>query len=271
MTEAPIHEQQAANAFNKQSSVFDSLYSENIIIQYKRNCVRQHVEKYIAANSNILELNAGTGEDAVYFAQQNHQVHATDIAENMQQVLREKRQHYNLVNNITTELCSFTQLNKLQNKGPYDVIFSNFAGLNCTRDLDKVLTSFSALLKQGAIVTLVLLPPFCLWETLLVLKGDFKTAFRRFNSKQGAPAQIEGVKFTCWYYKPSFVINCMKNDYELLSIEGLCSIVPPSYFENFPYKHKKLFKKLVALENSFKKTWPWKFIGDYYIISFGKK
>ena len=54
-------------------------------------------------------------------------------------------------------------------KGPYDMIFSNFAGLNCTGELDKVLASFSSLLKPKGIVTLVLLPGFCLWEFLLII------------------------------------------------------------------------------------------------------
>ncbi len=65
------------------------------------------------------------------------------------------------------------------------MIFSNFAGLNCTGKLDQVLLSFDPLLKPGGLVTLVLLPPFCVWETALVLKGKFKTAFRRFFSKKG--------------------------------------------------------------------------------------
>ena len=97
-----IHEQQAANAFNKQSSVFDAIYSPNVIIQYKRRRVRTHIEKFLNPNSNILELNAGTGEDAIYFATKGHQVHATDIAEEMQNVLKQKVQEQNLQNKIST-------------------------------------------------------------------------------------------------------------------------------------------------------------------------
>jgi ubiquinone/menaquinone biosynthesis C-methylase UbiE len=68
------HEQQAAAAFDKQSVIFDQLYSADTIIQYKRQRVRNHVERYLSPNSNILELNAGTGEDAVYFAGKGHHV-----------------------------------------------------------------------------------------------------------------------------------------------------------------------------------------------------
>src|SRR5712671_4710465 len=127
-----IYEQQAATAFTKQSGVFDKIYSGNSIIQYKRKRVRDHVEQFIKPNSRILELNAGTGEDAIYFAQRGHYVHATDISQGMQAELSEKVQISRFENRITYELCSFTALKQLHQKGPYDLIFSNFAGLNCT-------------------------------------------------------------------------------------------------------------------------------------------
>lgn len=221
--------------------------------------------------SKILELNAGTGEDAVWFAQHGHTVHATDISKGMQEKLAEKIHQIRLEAQVTRELCSFTELQDLNNKGPYDLIFSNFGGLNCTGELDKVLHSFSSLLKPNGLATLVILPEFCLWESLLLFKGRFKTAFRRFFRRKGVKAHIEGEYFTCWYYDPSYIIKNMKNSYEILSVEGLCTLVPPSYFENFPTKRPSLFKWLKEKENKWKAKWPWKSIGDYYIISLKKK
>ncbi len=151
------------------------------------------------------------------------------------------------------------------------MIFSNFAGLNCTGDLNKVLESFSALLHPGGIVTLVILPTFCLWETMMALKGEFKTAFRRFFSSKGVKAQIEGEYFTCWYYDPSYIIKNMKDSFDVLAIEGLCTLVPPSYLENFPTKRPSLFNWLKEKESKWKAKWPWKSIGDYYIISLKKR
>ena len=159
----------------------------------------------------------------------------------------------------------------MKNKGPYDLIFSNFAGLNCTGELDKVLQSFSTLLKPNGLVTLVILPKFCLWESLLFFKGKFKIAFRRFFSRKGVKAHIEGEYFTCWYYDPAYVKKNLKEKYEVLSVEGLCTLVPPSYLENFPTKRPSLFSWLKWKENKWKSKWPWKSIGDYYIISFRKK
>ena len=119
-----------------------------------------------------------------------------------------------------------------KNHGPYDLIFSNFAGLNCTPELGKVFDSFSFLLKPGGFVTLVVLPKFCLWEFLLLFKGKFRTAFRRFSGKRGSNAKVEGQPFHCWYYNPSFIKKRMRQQYSLVKQEGLCTLVPPSYMED---------------------------------------
>jgi ubiquinone/menaquinone biosynthesis C-methylase UbiE len=268
---ADINEQRTEIAFSKQSAVFDKTYSGNTIVQYKRERVRKHVLQYVQPGCSILELNSGTGEDAIWFARNGYTVHATDIAAGMQTMLTKKRDDNRLEQKISTELCSFTQLEKLENKGPYDFIFSNFAGLNCTGDLSKVLSSFSSLLNTNGVVSLVILPKFCLWEMLLLFKGKFKTAFRRLFSKHGVTAHIDGEYFTCWYYDPAYVVKKMPANFELLSIEGLCTIVPPSYIEDFAEKHPSLYTWLKKMENRFKTSWPWKTIGDYYIISFRKK
>ena len=266
-----VNEQAAERAFSNQSVIFDELYSSNLVIQYKRQRVRDHVQQFIRSGSNILELNAGTGEDAIWFAEHGHRVHATDISKGMQERLIEKVRNYKLEGKISHELCSFTELESLHNKGPYDLVFSNFAGLNCTGELGKVLHSFSPLLNSGGIATLVILPKFCLWEFMMFLRGEFKTAFRRFFGSKGVRAHIEGEYFTCWYYDPSYIIENLKDSFDVLTIEGLCTLVPPSYLENFPAKRPSLFNWLKEKENKWKSKWPWKSIGDYYIISLKKK
>lgn len=266
-----IMENAAARAFNLQATEFDRQYGKDTIINYKRARVRAHIGKFLPDNSYILELNAGTGEDALYFASRGHRIHATDIAEKMLEVLDQKLSAQQAGSSITHELCSFTDLKSLKNKGPYDLVFSNFAGLNCTNDLKRVLDSFDSLLKPNGIITLVVLPKFCLWEFLLLFRGKFKTAFRRFAGKKGARAKINNTHFRCWYYNSSFIRKHLKNSFDVLSVEGLCSLVPPSYLQGFAEKHPRLYQSLVRKENKWKSHWPWRAIGDYYIITLQKK
>lgn len=266
-----LNEIQAANAFSKQSVLFDEIYSGDTIIQYKRERVRTHLQQFLPPASHILELNAGTGEDAIFLAEQGHTIHATDLSEGMQERLQQKVINKGLSEKITNETCSYTALEELKATGLYDHVFSNFAGLNCTNQLEKVLHSLSPLLKKNGMVTLVILPKFCLWEFLLFFKGKTKTAFRRFTGRKGASSHIEGVYFRCWYYNPSFIKKQLKKEFDLVLLEGLCTIVPPSYMEGFAEKHPRLYSFLCRIENRCRYSWPWKSIGDYYIISLRKK
>ena len=263
-----INESRVAEAFTRQASVFDREYASNPVINYKRNRVRQHVMNLLSPSNTILELNSGTGDDAIFFAKQGHKVHATDISEGMQSELKRKLEAAGLEDFITVEKCSFLELDQLKEKGPYDLVFSNFGGLNCTRELDKVLASFRPLLKPGGRVCLVIIPPFCLWESLFFFNGEFKLATRRFFKSNGTKANVEGKEFRCWYYSPAFVRKHMKQHFKLTGLEGLCTIVPPSYKDSFPKKHASLFEFLKKTEDRYKSSWPWNSVGDYFIISF---
>lgn len=268
---AILNETLTAKAFSRQSLVFDELYAENTIVAYKRERVRDHLKALLKPGSHILELNCGTGQDALFLAKNGHRVHATDISSGMLDQLMRKISNTESAASISTECCSFTNLNQLKQKGQYDHVFSNFGGLNCTDELDAVLHSLGPVVKSGGTVTLVVISSFCIWETLLLARGKWKTATRRWFAKNGAKAHVEGTLFKCWYYSPSYVIKHMEPHFEPLAVEGLCIAVPPSYLEGFAEKHSRLYRFLLAVERRIKNYSPWKRWGDYYIISLKKK
>jgi len=266
-----INELKASEAFTRQSKVFDRLYGSNTTIQYKRQRVREHILKYVKTEDCMLELNCGTGEDAIFFARRGFTIHATDISSGMLNELKNKIDNHLLNDKISVEKISFTELEQLQARQSFDYVYSNFGGLNCTAQLESVLHSLNKVVKPGGVVTLVIISKFCLWETMLLFKGKIRTAFRRFFSGKGRKAHVEQNYFKCWYYSPSFIKKHLKPDFEFLSLEGLCTIVPPSYIEGFAEKYPKAFSFLARKENQLKESWPWKGIGDYFIISFQKK
>jgi ubiquinone/menaquinone biosynthesis C-methylase UbiE len=185
-----------SQAFSKQSVIFDALYKENKLSEYLRSIVRNELLAQLKPNSSILELNCGTGMDAVYFAEKGHTVLATDNALGMLEQLDKKINEKGIKGDIKTLHCSFHNLHKIKNKN-FDHIVSNFGGLNCTDNLEDVLQQLSPLLNENGKVTLVIMPKICPWELIMSLKGKFKTAFRRF--KKHTPAHIEGVSFLCYY------------------------------------------------------------------------
>lgn len=146
--------------FSRQSLGYDDYESLHSILKFMRIEVRNHVMNFLRKGDRILEINAGTGTDAVFFAQNGFNVHATDISGGMISLLKYKVNRYGLNNLISLQQCSFTELDKISGR-PFDYIFSNFGGLNCLPDLLKATKFFPNLLNKKGRVTLVLMPPVC--------------------------------------------------------------------------------------------------------------
>lgn len=252
-------------AFSKQSASFDEIEERNEILQWMRNQIHAHCMRHFNKEDHILELNCGTGIDAVFFAEQGMHVHATDIAEGMLDELRKKIDAKNLVEKISLQQCSFTELHRITQNN-FDHIFSDFGGLNCVKEIDKVIASFKSLLKSGGTATLVIMPPVCPWEMLLALKGNFKTAFRRLN-KNGAQSHLEGQHFISYYFSPQYINSCFGKEYETLELQGLGSFVPPPYLDSFPKKHPDLFRKLKKWDEKLCHTFPFNRWADHFILT----
>ncbi|WP_258104621.1 bifunctional 2-polyprenyl-6-hydroxyphenol methylase/3-demethylubiquinol 3-O-methyltransferase UbiG [Marinoscillum sp. MHG1-6] len=256
-----------AEAFGRQSVIFDQIYDANPIVSYMRERIRSRVLKLLNTKDEILEINAGTGTDAIYFARHGYHVTAIELSQRMVNRAQEKIQQLQLQNQVDFICKSFIDINELP--GTYDFVYSNFGGLNCTPDIKMVLEDLISKLKPGGSGLLTILPPFTLWEKLFLLKGNTKIAFRR-KFKGASSAHIEGQHFDCWYYTPQYVKSIIEPLVDQIQIEGLCIFSPPSFLEKFPVKYPKLYSGLTSIDHVVAK-WPlFRSIGDYFIISFTK-
>ncbi len=260
--------QYVSEAFSKQSDIFDTLNTENKISGYLRGQFRDEVLSQLRSSSEILELNCGTGLDAVFFAEQGHKILANDNAKGMLEQLEKKIAARSLEKQIETLHCSFHDIHKIQGRA-FDHIISNFGGLNCTEDLDGVLKQFSALLKPGGKVTLMIMPKICPWEMALAFKGKFRTAFRRL--KKRALAKVEGVEFYCYYYTPGYVKRAIRNEFETISLKGVCVTVPPEFLQNFVERKPRMFERLKALDKKISGIFPFTYCCDHFLITLQKK
>ncbi len=234
--------EEVKEAFNRQSEMFDQYEEQNEILKRLRTVVRKHLLRHIKNGDRILGLNAGTGIDAIYLAENGFQVHAIDLSEGMLNKLEAKINSYGLKDKISFELLSFTELDKLC-KNNFDYIFSNFGGLNCVENLSEVTKHFNKILKPEGRLTLVIMPPLSLWEIALILKGKFNPAFRRLH-KNGTEANIEGIKFTTHYHSLKNLRQALGYGFQLIEVQGLASVSPPPYADKFPKHHPRLYKHL---------------------------
>ena len=258
-------------AFSEKSKVYDDYTKSNFIVKYSRNVIRRVILDNIPQDGSILELNGGTGSDAIFFVKKGYSVHLIDISKGMIEKSKEKVTSQEIKQKFTIQRKSFENLQDLP-AHHFDYIFSNFGGLNCTPNLKSVLNQFSYLLKDTGFITLVIMPPICPWELLQIFWNP-KMGLRRVPAIFGVPikANISGIKFLTYYYTVNTVKKLFNKNYTVLSIKSISLFSPPSFLDYFPIKYPKLFRKLLHLDQRFSAYYPFYNYGDFFILTLSYK
>lgn len=260
-------DQQAINrAFSKQSAGYDTADEKSIILQDLRHQVYRHVERFLQPQSRLLELNAGTGIDAMYFVSSGHRVHATDVSDGMINQIQKKISIHSLSDRLSCQQVSYADLDQVAEE-PFDYVFSNFGGLNCIRDLSMVTKNLGKLVKQGGYVTWVIMPPICPWELMWLIKGKMKQAFRRL-AKGGVMAHVEGEYLRTYYHSLKQVRSAFGDAFRLIRVEGLAALSPPPHASEFPIKHPATYKLLRNIDGAACNTFPFNRWADHLIVTF---
>ena len=230
------------NAFSKQSTIYDKYEEHNTILAWMRNQVHKTVLSFLKKDDNILELNSGTGTDAVFFAKKGYKVLATDLSDGMIEKIELKVNHEKLSGLIDVLQCSYTKLDTIQNR-KFDFIFSNFGGLNCVSDLNLVTKHFPSVLENNGIVCLVIMPPVCPWEI-----------------------NVEGVSFYTYYFSHTKIISALGPNFKLLKLMSLGVFTPIPQMEKFQTNFPRLLRILNSLDEMTARYFPFNRIGDHIIV-----
>ncbi len=215
-------------AFDKAAHSYDGDFSETSVGKAQRGQVWKILDKELTKNTSldILELSCGTGLDAVFMAQKGHKVLATDISGEMIRKAEENTGKREI--DLSFRVMDIRDIGDVE--GTYDLIFSNFGGLNCLdkNELQNALKLAQEKLKDDGKLIFVLISNFCFMETLYFsVTFRFKKAFRRRKSRQIARLGDEEIEL--FYYS-------VKEFDELLGEKhtkriGIGNFVPPSYMD----------------------------------------
>ena len=254
-----------AEAFSLTAEKYDSFAQDHPHLTRMRNKVYDHVARHVPPGSRILELNAGTGTDAIQLARRGYIVHATDIAPGMLARQRQKVRELHLEGRVTVEERSFLSLRDVPG-APFDAVFSDLGGLNCVPDLSPVIAQLPGVLRPGGIVSWVIMPHVCLWEMAEVFRGHFRLAFRRF-ARGAVRANLEGLQFDVYYFSPRQVLRWFGGEYRLLAVEGLSVLTPTAESKSFAVALPRAYRMLSWLDDRLSPHWPWSGWGDFFMMS----
>jgi SAM-dependent methyltransferase len=257
--------EQVGEAFGRKARLYDAFGQDHPNLTRIRAKVRAHVETLLSPGASLLEINAGTGVDAAYFARRGYRVHATDLSASMVAQIRQKISSRALGGRMSAQQVSFTELGYLQGMR-FDGVLSNLGGINCAPDLEAITHNLPGLLKPGSAVTWVVMPPICLWELAQALRGNLRLALRRLK-KGAVQANVEGIAVPTYYYSPRQVRAAFGPDFKPLRLEGLSVFTPPADRKEFPNRYPRLYRLLVALDDLLAGRFPFHSWGDFFILS----
>ena len=262
--------------FDPIAQEYDTHFSNTLIGLAQRQAVWTYLNTVIGNHSslNILEISCGTGEDALFFARQGHEVLATDASPMMLKVTSDKAAQQQLDTSVRTLQYDINHLEMEFPSNSFDLIFSNFGGINCLQreNLAHLMAQCSQWLKPRGHLIWVVMGKFCWWETLYFLaKRQPKQAFRRAtNQAVDASIGIENQTLPIWYYSPRQIKREAKPYLQKHHLQAIGNFVPPSYLERFFSQRKSWLKRMEWLDRSTQKLPFLAYQSDHFLIDFKK-
>ena len=262
----------AVRAFDKTAPRFDERFGPWRSVAAQRATVRALLTRIFATGSRLLELGAGTGEDAIYLLERGYDVTVTDGSPQMVEIATQKIRGAGFDPDrapvrqlVLEEMADFARAQVLAGRAPeFDGVYSNFASLNCVRDIGALANTLARLVREGGSCALVVFGPLSIGEIVVeLLRGRPKAAFRRLR-RGPAPARLGGERFEVWYPSPDELARAFAPYFSLRNVWGIGILVPPSAAEPWISQFPRLVTALARADRVLSR--PLARLGDHVLI-----
>jgi len=256
-------------AFDAIADVYDEIFTDSEIGKAQRSQVWREADQLFPPGQRILEINCGTGVDAMHLAERGLRVLACDSSPGMIAVARRRLAGTSHGGQLEFRVLPTEEIALLRDEAPFEGLLSNFAGLNCVEDLRKTARDLALLLKPGAKMLLCVFGRHCAWEIAWhVVRGDRRKAFRRFQrpgslANLGNESQVQvrypSVRMMARLFAPVF---------RLKQWCGVGIAVPPSSFEHLTGRFPRAFHMAAAMDAYLGRTPILRGLADHILLTF---
>jgi SAM-dependent methyltransferase len=257
---------QAGLAFDTLADDYDAHFTQSHIGRAQRDVVWREAEAVFRGHLNILELNCGTGEDALFLAARGHRVTALDASRAMIERATNRKDHEAPTAAIDFRLLPTEHLSSLPPRH-FDAVFSNFSGLNCVDDLSVVAAELAQRTHPCAPLLFCISTRFCLWELVwYLLRANPRKATRRWSGH--STATLNGIGVTVHYSTIAAFANAFAPHFTLQSLTGIGIFVPPSYVEPWIRHRPRLLAMMRRLDRAICRLPLLRTLGDHVLLHF---
>jgi 2-polyprenyl-3-methyl-5-hydroxy-6-metoxy-1,4-benzoquinol methylase len=257
----------AGLAFDGVAAEYDKSFTNSCIGRAQRDAVWRVLTRTFHSGAHILELNCGTGEDALFLAKHGVSVYSCDASEVMVETAARRLFAESQITNVSFHQLPTEQLAALRSDTRrFDGVLSNFSGLNCVEDLQSVSENLAALVRPGASLVLCFCTRICLVEILYFLfQRQAQKAQRRWRS---TIARVGGRSMPVYYPTLSQLRRMFSPHFVLRECRGVGVAIPPSYLESLVSVRPRLFRSLNFLERFLAPLPVLRTVGDHMVLRF---
>ncbi|MEX1138835.1 MAG: class I SAM-dependent methyltransferase [Bacteroidota bacterium] len=263
MPEPALQHTDVATAFNAIAPVFESRF-ENEVTAKIRGTIYESIRKAAPLGSSILDINCGIGIDALALAAEGYSVTGVDLSPGMiDQAKRRAAMHPEL--KVEFLVSSFEDLAPLEGR-TFDVVLSNFAGLNCTDSLHAVFPRIAKLLHPRGKFLAVAMPKASLWEIFAGLSRLRPgSAFRRFARTVRATG-FHQYSFDVHYHPLRRFLSASACWFDPVGIRALSLLSPPPHAQTFRNRFPGTSELLDKLDDHLCSLPVLRGMGDHYFV-----
>jgi len=259
----------AGAVFDQIAMEYDQIFTDSLIGRAQRDAVWKVLASTFKPNDNILELNCGTGEDAIFLGGRGVSLFACDASQQMIAIAEQRL--YRQSPSLPVVFCHLPieRIRELNPETMFDGAFSNFSGLNCIDDLGAVAASLTNLVKEGGHLLFCFSNRFCLIEVVhYLIRGQWQKALRRWNGH--TVATFGDLKLPVYYPSLRQIRRNFGPHFTLRSYIGVGVAIPPSYCEDWARRHRGAFRVLCSLEKIIAVLPVFRLTGDHILLCFKK-
>ncbi|MEX2117100.1 MAG: class I SAM-dependent methyltransferase [Bacteroidota bacterium] len=263
MPESDFQHTDVADAFSAIAPIFESTF-ENEVTAKIRTTVYESIRDVLPHGSSILDINCGVGIDALALAADGYSITGVDVSPGMidQAAKRSSRNP-----GLKTEffVSSFEDLSSLGSR-TFDLVLSNFGGLNCSNSLDPVFARVARAIHPKGYFLGVVMPRACFWEISAGLaRLRPRSAFRRFQSGVRATG-FHQHSFEVHYHPLRRLLSIASPWFDPVMIRGLSLFSPPPHAQAFRNRLPRISKMLDGLDVRVGKLPLLRGMGDHYLV-----
>jgi ubiquinone/menaquinone biosynthesis C-methylase UbiE len=247
---------------------YDSIFSETVIGRVQRDAVWRELDKNFQPGMRILELNCGTGVDAVHLAARGVHVVACDLSSKMIDAARRRLGPTGLDALVDFRVLATEEMDSLVGDPLFDGAFSNFSGLNCVQDISRAARNLARLLKPGAKTLLCMVGRFSLWEVAWHLaEGRPALALHSFRRKPTTHISAQGAVLV-HYPSVSDMRRMFAPEFRLRRWKGIGVAVPPSCLEPLARRVPGVVGSLAKIDRYISRAPIFRSMGDCVLLQF---